>query len=68
MEVFLNIIRYTGLVVFGLSILFLLAAILNYFATFTEAVWMESAFIRIYLFFAVTGILSYILVTFRRRK
>lgn len=68
MKVFLNIIRYTGLVIFGLAILLLLAAILNYFASFTEILWLQPAFIRIYLFFAVTGILAYMLVTFRRRE
>ncbi|MCM3610098.1 hypothetical protein M4S82_02475 [Planococcus sp. MERTA32b] len=68
MEVFLNIIRYTGLVIFGLAILLLLAAILNYFISFTEVLWFEPAFIRLYLFLAVTGILAYILVRFRRRK
>lgn len=68
MTVLLNIIRYTGLVIFGVAILLLLVAIINYFATFTETMWMEPAFIRIYLFFAVTGILAYILVTFRRRE
>ena len=68
MKVLLNLVRYAGLAVFGLSILLLLAAILNYFVSFTEATWMTPAFIRLYLFFAVTGILAYILVTFRRRK
>lgn len=68
MKVFLNIIRYTGLVIFGLAILFLLAAILNYFIIFTEAAWLEPGFIRFYLFLAVTGILAYMLVTFRRKK
>ncbi|OHX49637.1 hypothetical protein BB776_04215 [Planococcus salinarum] len=68
MRVFLNIIRFTGLVIFGLAVLLLLAAILNYFSSFTEIIWMEPGFIRLYLFFAVTGILAYILVTFRRRK
>lgn len=68
MKVFLNIIRYTGLVIFGLAILLLLAAILNYFTSFTEVLWFEPAFIRLYLFLAVTGILAYILVRFRRRK
>lgn len=67
-KIFLNIIRYTGLAIFGMAILLLLAAILNYFASFTDAKWMEPAFIRVYLFFAVTGILAYILVTFRRRE
>lgn len=68
MNVFLNVIRYAGLVVFGLAILFLLAAILNYFTSFTQTRWMEPAFIRFYLFLAVTGILAYMLVRFRRRK
>lgn len=68
MKVFLNIIRYTGLIIFGLAILLLLAAILNYFASFTDILWMEPAFIRLYLFLAVTGILAYILVRFRRKK
>lgn len=68
MKVFLNIIRYAGLVIFGLAILLLLAAILNYFISFTEVLWFEPAFIRLYLFLAVTGILAYILVRFRRRQ
>lgn len=67
MTVFLNLIRYAGLVIFGLAILLLLAAILNYFLTFTNIVWLDPVFIRLYLFLAVTGILAYILVTFRRR-
>lgn len=68
MKAFLNVIRYAGLVVFGVAILLLLAAVLNYFASFTDAVWMEPQFIRFYLFLAVTGILAYILVRFRRRE
>ncbi len=68
MKTFLKFIRYTGLVVFGLAVLMLLAAILNYFISFTDILWFEPAFIRLYLFLAVTGILAYILVRFRRRK
>lgn len=68
MNVFLNLIRYTGLVIFGAAILFLFAAILNYLVSFTDVIWMEPLFMRLYLFLAVTGILAYILVTFRRRK
>lgn len=68
MKVFLNIIRYAGLVIFVLAVLLLLAAILNYFVSFTDILWFEPAFIRLYLFLAVTGILAYILVRFRRRK
>lgn len=68
MKIFLNMIRFTGLVIFGLAILLLLAAILNYFISFTDILWFEPAFIRLYLFLAVTGILAYILVRFRRRK
>ncbi|QHJ70271.1 hypothetical protein [Planococcus halotolerans] len=68
MKVFLNVIRYAGLVIFVLAVLLLLAAILNYFVSFTDILWFEPAFIRLYLFLAVTGILAYILVRFRRRK
>ncbi|MFD1030039.1 hypothetical protein [Metaplanococcus flavidus] len=68
MKVLLKFIRYAGLVLFVLSILLLLATILNFFVSFTDMQWMQPIFIRLYLFFAVTGILAYILVRFRRRK
>ncbi|WP_203333853.1 hypothetical protein [Planococcus beigongshangi] len=68
MNGFLNAVRYTGLVVFGVGILLLLAAILNYLVSFTDVIWMQPLFMRLYLFLAVTGILAYILVTFRRRE
>lgn len=68
MNAFLNVIRYAGLVIFWVAIILLLGAILNYFMSFTDAVWMEATFIRLYLFFAVSGILAYILVRFRRRE
>ncbi len=68
MKTFLKFIRYAGLVIFGLAVLMLLAAILNYFISFTDILWFEPAFIRLYLFLVVTGILAYILVRFRRRK
>ncbi|WP_033542375.1 hypothetical protein [Planococcus sp. CAU13] len=68
MNAFLNIIRYTGLVIFGVAIILLLAAMMNYFVSFTDVAWMQPVFIRFYLFLAVTGILAYILVRFRRRK
>lgn len=68
MNVFLNVIRYLGLVIFGVGILLLLAAILNYLVSFTDVIWMEPLFMRLYLFLAVTGILAYILVRFRRRE
>lgn len=68
MHTLLAIVRFAGLAVFGVSALLVLAALLNYMIGFTSAAWLEISFIRLYLFFAVLGILAYILITFRRRK
>lgn len=68
MQTFLNILRFIGLVIFGVGIVLALVTLLNYFAGFTEAAWLEIVFLRLYLFLTVTGILIYILITFRRRK
>lgn len=68
MKGFLNILRFFGLLVFGAALILLLLAVVNFFSDFSDALWLEAAFIRVYLFFTVAGILAYILITFRRRK
>lgn len=68
MKAFLNILRFFGLLVFGAALVLLLLAVVNFFSDFSEALWLEASFIRVYLFLMVAGILVYILITFRRRK
>lgn len=68
MHTLLAVIRFAGLAVFGVSAFLVLAVLLNYMIDFTSVAWLEIYFIRLYLFFAVLGILAYILITFRRRK
>ncbi|MDE4085487.1 hypothetical protein PO902_10660 [Planococcus maritimus] len=68
MEAVRNIFRFLGMGIFFFSIaLFLLTAVNNWIE-FTSAIWLSGPFWRVYLFFAVSGILLYILITFRRKK
>ena len=67
MASFLNVLRLLGLLIFaagiGLSLLTLATLIFG----FTDGLWLRIYFIRFYLFLAVSGILLYILITFRRK-
>lgn len=68
MQVFLNLLRFLGLLLFGVGMILSLTTLFNYFADFTKAGWLGILFLRLYLFMTVTGILIYILITFRRKK
>ncbi len=67
MKSFLNLLRYLGLGVFAVSIILSLLTLVNWVSGFTEVSWLQMYFLRLYLFFAVSGILLYILITFRRK-
>ncbi|TWT06671.1 hypothetical protein FQV26_02350 [Planococcus sp. CPCC 101016] len=67
MKSFLNLLRYSGLVVFAVGIFLLLLTLVNWASGFTDATWFQLYFIRLYLFLTVSGILLYILITFRRK-
>ncbi|AUD14826.1 MULTISPECIES: hypothetical protein [unclassified Planococcus (in: firmicutes)] len=68
MEAVRNIFRFLGMGVFFLSIALFLLTVLNNWFGFASATWLSGPFWRVYLFFAVSGILLYILITFRRKK
>ena len=68
METVLNAVRFTGILVFSVFISLFLLTLLNYPLNFTDAAWLQIYFARLYIFFAVLGILAYILITFRRRE
>lgn len=68
MRIFLNLIRYAGLMIFWISLILLLLTLLNFAMGFSQARWLEIYFARLYIFFMIVGILAYILVRFRRRK
>lgn len=68
MQTLLAITRYAGLAVFAVSAVLVLLTLLNYIVEFSDVYWLEITLMRLYLFFAVVGILGYILVTFRRRE
>ena len=68
MEAVLNFFRFLGMGVFFLGIALFLITVLNNWLDFASATWLGGAFWRVYLFFAVSGILLYILITFKRKK
>ncbi|MCP2033988.1 putative membrane protein [Planomicrobium sp. HSC-17F08] len=53
---------------FAAGIILLILTLLNYGISFSAANWLGISFWRLYLFLAVTGILVYILIRFRRRE
>ncbi|ALS76025.1 hypothetical protein AUC31_12830 [Planococcus rifietoensis] len=63
-----NIFRFLGMGIFFLSIALFLLTVLNNWLGFASATWLNGPFWRVYVFFAVSGILLYILITFRRKK
>ena len=67
MESFLKLIRYVGLLVFAVGVLLSIVTLINFAFSITDALWLQIYFIRLYLFFVVSGILLYILITFRRK-
>lgn len=67
MEFFLNLLRYMGLVVFAVGILLSLLTLANWIFGITDVFWLHFYFLRLYLFLVVSGILLYILITFRRK-
>ncbi|MGH2316598.1 hypothetical protein ACRC6Q_02465 [Planococcus sp. SE5232] len=67
MELFLNLLRYLGLVVFAVGIILSLLTLANWLFGVTDVSWLPFYFIRLYLFLVVSGILLYILITFRRK-
>lgn len=68
MAFFLKFLRFLGLAVFSIGIVLSLITLLNFVFGLTEALWIQIYFIRLYLFLVVSGILLYILITFRRKK
>ncbi|MFP3324370.1 hypothetical protein R0K05_14900 [Planococcus sp. SIMBA_160] len=68
MEGVLNFFRFTGMGLFFLGMLLFVITVLNNWLGFASMDWLEGPFWRVYLFFAVSGILMYILITFRRKK
>ncbi|WKA50588.1 hypothetical protein QWY22_17050 [Planococcus liqunii] len=53
---------------FAAGIILLILTLLNYGIGFAAADWLNLSFWRLYLFLAVTGILVYILIRFRRKE
>ncbi|HSI68576.1 MAG TPA: hypothetical protein VK947_14195 [Planococcus sp. (in: firmicutes)] len=68
MKTVVNAIRVIGILVFSIAISLFLLTLLNYPLDFSDAAWLQIYFARLYIFFAVVGILAYILITFRRRE
>ncbi|MBT2569930.1 hypothetical protein [Planococcus sp. ISL-110] len=68
MESFQKLIRYAGLLVFVVGVLLSILTLINFIFNLTNTLWLQIYFIRLYLFFVVSGILIYILITFRRKE
>jgi hypothetical protein len=68
MEAFLSIIKGMALVFFGAGIIMSILTLFNYFMDVSAIPWLEIRFLRLYLLMAVTGILVYMLIRFRRRE
>jgi hypothetical protein len=64
----LHFFRLLGLAVFFLGSGLFFLTLLNSGLGFIDANWLKAPFWRVYLFFAVSGILLYILITFRRKN
>ena len=67
MASFLNMLRFFGLLVFAIGVLSAIVTLLNFAFGWTDALWLRLYFIRVYLFLVVSGILLYIIITFRRK-
>lgn len=67
MGTFLNLLRFFGLLVFAIGVLMSIVTLFNFAFGWTDVLWLQVYFIRLYLFLAVSGILLYILITFRRK-
>ncbi|WP_142826829.1 hypothetical protein [Planococcus soli] len=67
MELFLKLIRYAGLLIFAIGVLLSTVTLINFIFGLTDALWFQIYFIRLYLFLVISGILLYILITFRRK-
>lgn len=67
MASFLNVLRLLGLLIFAAGIGLSLLTLANFVFGFTDGLWLRIYFMRFYLFLAVSGILLYILITFRRK-
>lgn len=67
MEVFLKFMRYAGLLVFAFGVLLSIVTLINFIFGLTDVLWFQIYFMRLYLFLVVSGILLYILITFRRK-
>ncbi|ANU09791.1 hypothetical protein BBH88_05495 [Planococcus antarcticus DSM 14505] len=67
MESFLKLIRYAGLLIFVVGILLSIVTFINFIFSLTDVWWLQIYFIRLYLLLLVSGILLYILITFRKK-
>ncbi|WP_394121569.1 hypothetical protein [Planococcus donghaensis] len=67
MKLFLNLLRYLGLVLFAVGAILSVLTLANWLFDVTDVSWLHFYFIRLYLFLVVSGILLYILITFRRK-
>lgn len=67
MKSFLNVLRFFGLLVFGIGVFLSLLTLINFVFRLTDVLWLHIYLIRLYLFLVVSGILLYILITFRRK-
>ncbi|EIM07611.1 hypothetical protein A1A1_05357 [Planococcus antarcticus DSM 14505] len=67
MESFLKLIRYAGLLIFVVGILLSIVTFINFIFSLTGVWWLQIYFIRLYLLLLVSGILLYILITFRKK-
>lgn len=68
MEGLLNALKGVALFFFAAGIMLSILTLLNYGIGFSAANWLAIPLLRLYLFLAVTGILVYILIRFRRRE
>lgn len=67
MKSFLNVLRFFGLLVFVIGVFLSLLTLFNFVFGMTGVLWLHIYFLRLYLFLVVSGILLYILITFRRK-
>lgn len=68
METLLNFLKGIALFFFAAGIILSILTLFNHGLDFAASGWLDIRFLRFYLFLAVTGILVYILIRFRRRK
>ena len=67
MASFLNVLRFLGLLIFAIGVCLSLLTLINFVFGLTDVLWLHIYFVRLYLFMIVSGILLYILITFRRK-